>query len=139
MPTVSVACKVPNGLILRLFEPVEANEPVMGGGFRKVHAFRPTGKNVTIKGPAHRLEMAPSVPVIGGYGLTHGVDADFWSKWLEQNKESPLVTSGQIFANEKSTYVESQSREGAKIKSGLEPIDRNNLPKGIEAKNDKAA
>jgi hypothetical protein len=36
---------------------------------------------------------------IGGYVITNGVPAATWNRWFENNKDSYLVQSGQIFAD----------------------------------------
>lgn len=36
MASVTVGCKLPHGLTMRVFDMVETQEPVMGGGFRAV-------------------------------------------------------------------------------------------------------
>jgi hypothetical protein len=130
--TVTVACKVPSGLHLRLFRMEDFNEPVMGGGTRTVKRAVEMGQRVTVKGFAHPSDKAPTAQISGGYALTPGVDADFFKAWLEQNAESAIVKNKLIFAHEKATYAESQSREQAELVCGLEPIDPAKMPKGLE-------
>jgi hypothetical protein len=118
---VTVACKIPNGLELRVMAPKEEHEQVMGGGSRLVTKYYQTGESVAIKGCDARF----GVPIIthGGYALTTGVDKDFWDAWLEQNKETALVKNNLIFAMAREDSAVSKSREMAEIKSGMEPID----------------
>lgn len=137
--TVTVACKLPNGLILRVFQMVEHTEPVMGGGNKKVKVARQEGKSVTIRGCAVPFGATPSAPIIGGYALTSNVDADFFALWMKQNADSELVQNKLIFAHEKPDFAAGQANEQQEIRSGLEPIDPNRLPKGIEAADRKAA
>lgn len=136
MPTVTVACKHPNGLILRTFEPSTQKVPVLGGGFAEEKVFKPTGNRIAVKGPAHRLEVAPNAPISSGYALTYGVDADLWAKWYEQNKESPLVRNGVVFAHEKQGNVEAETREKRDVKTGFEPVEPKAPSNGVEAKKD---
>jgi hypothetical protein len=130
--TVSVACKVPSGLHLRLFSMEDFSEPVMGGGTRTVKRAVETGQRVTVKGFAHPIDKAPTAQIAGGYALTPNVDADFFAAWLAQNADSAIVKNKLIFAADKPTYAESKAREQEEIKSGLEPIDPNRMPKGLE-------
>lgn len=127
--TVTVACKMPNGLILELTELFDHTEPLPGGGTKTVPMHRRTGKRVTIAGPAAPAGMAPKAPVMGGYALTHGIDADFWKQWLEQNKHSDLVRNKMIFAHEKQDSVEGRAREQAELRSGLEPMSQERDPR----------
>lgn len=135
--TVTVACKLPNGLVLRLFRPKEMSVPILGGGFRSETQFVDTGESLTLNGWAHRQNMAPQVQIIGqngGYALTHEVPKAFWDKWLEQNKDSDFVKNGIIFAHEKAGFVESQAKDKdhANLRSGFERLDPSQMPKGIE-------
>jgi len=132
MATVTVACKVPNGLELRVMEGFEWSEPVMGGGTRTAVIHRQKGESVKIKGNA----AAEGVGIInhGGYHLTSGVDASFWDAWLEQNKDTMLVTNHLVYALAREDSAAAKGREMAKTKSGMERLDPENLPKvGIGA------
>ena len=134
MPTVTVACKLPNGLILRVFDMVDRDEPVMGGGMRKVKVAQERPAQVTIKGNAHPQNAAPRAPIIGGFALTQGVDKEFWDLWLAQNKDSDVVRNRLIFAHENTAKTEDAARakDNAKNRSGFERLNPHALPKGIE-------
>lgn len=116
MATVSVGCKLPHGAHLQLFQTVETP----AGKINK-----PISERVTING-------ANSSNVIGGHGVTHNVDSEFFTKWLEANKESVIVKKGLIFAHEKTASVESQAKEKETNKTGLEGIDPNKPAAGIK-------
>ena len=131
--TVTVACKIPNGLELRIFEAFDWDEPVMGGGTRTTKIHRQKGESIRLKG-----NSAPQgTPIIthGGYALTSGIDADFWEAWLAQNKETALVRSNLIYALPREDSAASKGREQAEVRSGLERLDPKKLPKvglGVE-------
>jgi hypothetical protein len=137
--TVTVACKLPHGLILRLFRMETRNEPVMGGGTREVQVATQVGEPVVIKGYAAPFGQVPSVPIEGGYALTPNVDADFWAAWVKQNEDHDAVRNRLIFANEKSESAQRKAKDQTKVRSGLEPIDPQRLPKGIEPGNRSVA
>ena len=124
--TVTVACKIPNGLELRAMESYEWHEPVMGGGTRPVTLFRQKGDSVVVKGPAAPEGVGIVNP--GGYHMTSGIDADFWAAWLEQNKDTPLVKSHMVYALAREDSAISKGRELADTKSGMERLDPSNLP-----------
>jgi hypothetical protein len=132
MPTVTVACKLPHGLKLRLFNMVETQEPVMGGGFRTVKVAQERPESVTVKGWSHAQNMAPNAPLVGGYALTQNVDKDLWDAWLAANAQSDVVKNGLIFAHEKSVNVEAEAKEKKDKRCGLERLDPNKLPRGIQ-------
>lgn len=89
--TVTVGCKLPNGLILEV-----------------------AGKAIQING-------ANSSRIIGGYGLTEGIDKDFFDAWLKQNAGLSFVKNGMVFAQSKSTDAIAEATEKAEVKTGLEP------------------
>lgn len=119
--TVTVACKIPNGLALRIMEAYVDNELVMGGGTREVTKHREVGDPVRIKG-----NSAPNGTMIvthGGYALTTGISADFWELWFEQNKDSALVKNNLIYALPREDSAASKGREMEEVTSGQERID----------------
>lgn len=110
--TVTVACKLPHGLVLSV-----VNE----SGVQETH---------TLKGS--RLPYTPDGIVINrnevssGYGLTPNVPADFFAKWLEQNRDMRAVKEALIFTAAKGDL--NSARDQAKdlekhTTTGLEPID----------------
>lgn len=132
---VTVACKLPHGVRLRTFNMEKDREPVMGGGTREVKKAVWDGREFVIKGVAAPAGMAPKARMMGGFALTPGVDKDFWEAWLAQNKESDMVKNGLIFAQTQGdrASLRDNVKDHVKQRSGLEPIDPNNLPvKGIE-------
>ncbi len=137
--SVSVACKLPNGLALRVFQMIPHSELVMGGGTRETEIAVQVGDTVTLKGYAAPFGMAPNAPVAGGYAITSGVDADFWAAWLEQNATHPAVKNGLVFASERVDSVQKQAKEQAEIKCGLEPLDPDKPMRGVTKHDGKAA
>jgi len=129
--TVTVACKLPHGLVLQLQTMVEREEPVMGGGIRKVKQAVRTGEKILIAGFARPVNPEGEhefAPLVGGFGLTHDVPADFFDQWLAQNAELDAVKRGFIFAAERSAEVKAQARDHRDHLSGLEPISPSRLP-----------
>lgn len=122
--TVSVACKLPNGLILRVFDYVDIDVPVLGGGGKKSKERRAVqkGEPVTVYGPATPFGQQPKTLVVGGYAITSGINAEFFQKWLEQNADLEAVKAGLIFAHTSADSARDQAKDGKDIKSGLEPL-----------------
>lgn len=123
--TITVACKLPHGLELQLQREEKAQEPTLGGS-KTVKRYVKAGEIVTIKGWAHPAESAPLVPIAGGFALTHGIDAEFWALWLEQNADHPAVKGGFIYASGKAADVEAHTRLYESERSGFEPHDPKN-------------
>lgn len=129
--TVTVACKMPNGLQLRVFKMVDGIEPILGGGHRTIQRAEQVGGAVKVNGPVVPYGQVPKHTIVGGYALTPGVDADFWAAWYEQNKSTELVKNKIIFGSEQEDKIKRHAEAHAKVKSGLEPIDPENPPQGM--------
>lgn len=109
MATVTVGCKLANGLILELQDN--------SGSGKKVH----------IKG-------ANASELVGGHGITHGVDKEFMDAWMAKNKDLSFVKNGFLFVHGKADSVVAEATEKAKEKTGAEPLPQ--LKEGSES--DKA-
>lgn len=135
--TVTVGCRLPAGLTLRNYDMVDFDEPVFGGGVKVIKRAKQVGPDVKINGSARRMGFDTPHDIRGGVGLTYGVDADFFVKWLEANKDEPYVKNGTVFAQptEKAMReIPAQSRDVRQIKSGFEPLDMNDLPNEFRGK-----
>src|SRR5579863_5162866 len=95
--TVTVACKMPNGMVLRVHDTIHREFPSLGGGTR-TETIPIEKARVVVAGPVVPFGMAPKVPIQGGYALTHGVDADFWKAFAAQHKDAPYIREGLVFA-----------------------------------------
>lgn len=131
--TVTVACKLPNGLVLRNYEMVDFDEPILGGGKKTTKRAIAKGEPFTINGTALNKGDRPEYLIVGGYALTPGVPKDLFDAWLKANKDSKLVKSNLIFANPTENDARDESKEKKAIRSGLEPIVPNSdsrIPRG---------
>src|SRR5438093_12261515 len=99
MATVTVGCKLPNGLILELSDN--------SGSTKKVH----------IKG-------ANASELVGGHGITHDVDKEFMDAWMAKNKDLSFVKNGFLFVHGKADSAVAEAKEKAKEKTGAEPLPR---------------
>jgi hypothetical protein len=126
--TICVACKLPNGFTMQLYRIEDWQEPVIGGGWKPSKRAMSVGAPVKLNGSAKRFGADVPWDIRSGAGLTHGVDADFFAKWMEDWKESDMVKGGFIFASAKTGDVVAEAKDKVKEKTGLEPLDRNNLP-----------
>lgn|GEM_PF-883338 len=123
---VTVACKIPAGLVLQLCEKTTFTEDTPAGPRERVRYDR-VGKTVSIIGPAYPAgNPPPGFPerprMAGGFALTPGVDADFFAEWMQQNRLSDFVTQGMIFAHASTSAAIAAAREHRPIASGLEPL-----------------
>ena len=131
--TVTVACKLPTGLVMQLYQMQDVDEPLMAGGYRTVKRAFPETKpgfsqSVKLNGSARRVGRDSPHEIRNGVGLTFGVDADFFNEWMKRNADADFVRKGLIFAQTKTTEVDAQARDQQSLKTGMEPIDPKNLP-----------
>jgi len=126
--TVTVACKLPHGLILRVFRKVERQMPVMGGGFRTESVHEPLEQTYTVYGWSHPQNAAPHCTIVGGYAMTPGIPKEHWDLWMSQNKHSDMVKNQMIFAYDSMAKATGESKDRAGVKSNIERLDPNNLP-----------
>jgi hypothetical protein len=136
--TVTVACKLPNGVWLQLHEMVEHTEPSPNGP-RQVKMARKVGKPVLIKGykgfAFDHIEPR-NTTIIGGFALTKGVPRDFFEKWCEQNQDSFLLKNQLMFAHVEKASVDDFAKGNESVKNGFEPIDPDNPNTRMGSKKD---
>lgn len=120
--TVWVACKLPKGISIQLFEQTEIDRPTFGGGVKPTKVFMRVGEQVRLRGYAVPFGKLPNFPIIGDFGLTE-VDRRFWETWLGQNQKLELVTKGLVFACADQASARSRALENEKLLCGLEPMD----------------
>ena len=101
MALVNVGCKLPNGIVMEL------------GEARQV------------------LKGANSSLVVGGHGITEGVDKEFFDAWAAKNKDLSFIKGGFVFAHEKAANVSAEAKDRAGQKTGLEPLDPKAKPANI--------
>lgn len=126
---VTVACKLPNGLWLQLYDMVDGREMTPQGP-NTVKVARKRGEPIKLNGCALKFGQTSEVPMPGGYALTQ-VPADFWERWLAANEDADIVQNRLVFAHDSADKAASQARDQLKekVKSGLEPIDPKNPPR----------
>ena len=135
--TVTVGCKIPNGLRLQLQHKMERPMPT-GRGME--NDFQMVGVNV-FGGPVHVID-GPAIPAMGGVpdgyrmprveagvALTE-VPRDFFEEWLHQNAKADFVINGMVFAYGDAQNVKAKAREEESRMSGLEPLSRHVDDKG---------
>lgn len=134
--TVTVALKMPNGLILQLFEETVQHENVMGGGTRAVKVMQRTGQQVRLHGYALTPNSrARHLITMGNFALTDNVDAKFFKAWWEQNKDCALVKSGMIFCMASKHEAEAKADAREDLRNGMEPMAQGKDPRAGRTRN----
>ena len=93
MAKVTVGCKLPSGLQLRIDDTL-----------------------VVLNGSNSSL-------VIGGYGLTENVDKEFFDKWMGVNKDAACVLNGFVFAQERTANAKAEAADNAANINGFEGLN----------------
>ena len=102
MSKVTVGCRLPNGLVLRLQD---------GKGGEKRVTLR--GQNADMNGA---LYIQPT-----HCGYTE-VDKDFWDEWIAKHSDFAPVVSGAVFAEATESKARGAAKERVKDKTGLEGV-----------------
>lgn len=122
--TVSVACKLPNGLHLDIVA-------TPGLPVRRVSVRGSNAGAVGMNGQ----RAFPDAIAVAGFGVTPGVPKQFWEEWLRLNQHTAVVQKGLIFAYEQVESTISRAKELGKLTTGLEGLDRDKPGLGIDSKN----
>jgi hypothetical protein len=138
---VSVVCKIPTGIVVQVYETRE--RPVVINGIERTEKYSvPKGKSVKLSGQAVPVGISTRRPgdwwrpalaedqfiIRHNSGVTHGVDADTFEAWREQNKDCVFITGGFVKAFAKPADAEAYAREARGVKSGLERLDPSKMP-----------
>ncbi len=126
--TVTVICKIPQGILLQLHDLREVNEVSMGGT-RTVKQFFPVGEPFKINGPAQEQNKGPRCRVASGFALTEDVPSDLWELWMEQTgKYHPAVINGLLQGFSNTGKSLGAAKEFRKERTGLERLNPADLP-----------
>jgi hypothetical protein len=129
--TVTVACKLPHGLQLRVFDKMPQLMPVPGGGHREIQSMAPREEVYVVNGNAFEQDKAPHCQIEHGFALTRGIPKDHWDLWLKQNEKAPYVVNKMIFAYENEQKITGSAKEHEGVQTGLERIDPENIGKRL--------
>ena len=91
--TVTVYCRVVNGVTLRLFHM--GHDDGTGSGY---HPIVSAGRDVFLRGPSARgagVQQRADMSVV----VANEVDADFWTQWHAVHMNDPLSRQGMIWAD----------------------------------------
>lgn len=125
---VTVACKMPNGVVLNFNRYERVNEQTLD-----IHKHVDT-RRIVLKGYAHKVGEPPPVLIAGGYALTN-VDADLWGEWVDTHKGNDLLSDRLIFAASTPDRAVAQAREQAKVPAQFPPTKPSEV-KGVSVATD---
>ena len=131
---VVVGAKLPHGLIMRIFDMVDGQDPQPGGGVRDIKRAQPRDETVTIKGylRPYSGDEPPPPAITSQWAFTENLDRDFIVRWFKENHDHDMVRNQIIFFANNLESARARARELEAMRNGLEPIDRDRLPKGIQ-------
>lgn len=126
--TVVVGCRIPQGMLCVVHEKRSVREN-LPAGYHTIEQWFPTDKMFFVRGPAHGQNEGPRGMAYGGYAITRGIRRDWWEAWLEQYKDLEVVKKEMIFAYPSLAETRDCALEHKTMKTGLERLDPNNLPR----------
>ena len=127
--TVTVGCRIPNGLVLRLFDMEDHDEQLMGGGVKTVRRAVPSARlPVKLNGPARFQGKDAEYQILHGVGLTHNVDAEFFAESQRKNRRASYADPKMLFAQAKSAEAEAEAKDKRSLMSGLERFNPDKPP-----------
>ena len=109
--TVSVGCRVPNGLVLTIGRRTTPEGNIID-----------MGKSLPVAGPSRTMLTAEGSTIYCGHGITD-IPKEFWDAWLKDNKDTALVKERYIFAQPKGESARAEAKELTGHNVGLEPYD----------------
>ena len=143
--TVTVACKLPAGLLLRIFQKQKYMEPTQSGVMKETDVWVAIpGRQYAVRGTwaasagqaYNQGNTAVAELLPGGFALTHGVPKDIWDEWYAQNKDTAIVRKGVVFAAPGMQAATVEAKQARNVKSGLEPLDPDKpaerMPGGVD-------
>lgn len=134
--TVTVACNLPNGLILQIYDVVTVTNTLPNGReiTENVATLDLDAGQYALNGsqldygalgsggvPDYRV-IKGSIPGTG-YALTSGIPRSFWERWLHQNEKSPLVKNHLVFAQGTEASAADEARDYKDVKSGFQGLN----------------
>ena len=114
---IAVGCKLQNGMHLDIRQIGEPTERVTLKGINSLSA----GQLIRVS-------------IRGGYAVTENVPKEFFERWMELNRNHPVVVNELIFAHEELASVRDMAEDRDEILNGVEPIDPNKKIKGPDGK-----
>ena len=151
--TVTVACNLPQGFIMQMYDVEEVSTILPNGREIKENQCTLNLEHGQwhIRGVVNRNSLAAigagdvlpddyrvvrgknAVPD-GGYALTYGVPRDFAEEWFKRNEHSPLVKGKHLFIASSENRAVGQAREwSSQFRSGFEglnPAGDDRVPNG---------
>lgn len=140
--TVTVACNIPSGLILQIYnvskvkrilqngESITENDCTLNAAAGQWALMGPVNRSaLAATGRNDRLpddyRLIPGDAPDTGYALTHGIPRDFWERWLRDNEREPIVLNRCVFAEGSESRAVGHAKELRESRSGLQGLNQN--------------
>ena len=132
--TVTVCCRLPHGLRLRLTpEGDVARRAALSKAGTPDRSPTVYVKEVVVNGANRAPDFHPKDNVLLGRVGRTVVEKSFWDAWHAAHKDSDLVKNSCVFAELTDAKADAKSREFEAVKTGFEPVCPEELKrKGLE-------
>lgn len=84
-----------------------------------------------------KLHGSHSPYAVAGHGITRGVPVDVWNAIKTVYADAAWLKNEVVFATTDPESAADKAEEREDVKAGFEPIDPDNLPRGIENPGDE--
>ncbi|MBS1057164.1 hypothetical protein [Gluconobacter kondonii] len=138
--TVTVLCRMPHGLRLRLSPEGDAERRARLSEEKRPD-LSPVAyvKEVEIAGANRAPNYHPKDNILLGRVGRTTVDKAFWDAWVKQNADSDLVKNRCVFAEQTDARANARADEFKTEKTGFEPLDPEEIKrKGLAAAEEAA-
>ncbi len=129
MASISVGCKLPQGLVMELGYDLVAGGVTRGPNYKRV-VLAGANQHSIVVGTLRTPSPANLRP-----GITNNVDESFYDAWVAAHADSNIVKNKLIFKAKNAGEATAQAVDVTKQKTGMEPIDPSKHP-GIEKMTD---
>lgn len=132
--TVTVLCRLPHGLVLRLAPQGDAERRAqLSKEDRPDRSPTRIVQEVTLNGANRAPDFHPKNNVMLGRVGRTVVPKDFWEAWSAQHADSDLVKNQCVFAELTDARANAKANEFREEKTGFESINPDDLKKkGLE-------
>jgi hypothetical protein len=139
MATVTVGCKLPNGLILESGYTVDNGNVVRTPEYKRLKLNGANQSRFTIvqslDGKSVRELANPKAPLHLEPGITENVDEAFFDKWVEDHKHSNIVRNKLVWKAKNKSEAKARAIGETQKDIGFEARDQTKLGGKLKAFN----
>lgn len=126
MATVTIGCKLPNGLVLESGYTVEHGNVVRTAGYKRLKLNGANQNRFQIVNNVREMSN-PKAPLHFEPGITENVDEAFFDKWVIDHRDSNIVRNKLVWKVKNRTEAKARAIGETQNDFGMEPRDPTKL------------